>query len=533
MSISKKTKWMPTKTDIENKREVKEMLPTLPPIGPDFIPIMTSFYVDDGAFYGKVAPKGITYDVEEDSLIMSSEQSEIDKDMPGDQRMINLIIKIGNTIDKDIQLTGDAPSLNKNGYMPLLDTQVTIKKSEEYPQGQILFRHYRKSMASKLTLQRDSALPLKQQITIMSQEVLRIMRNSHPDSGEYWKEDISDFAQRMFNSGWDQAMRVRVIKSGITGWFKILGKEINEKIPRYRHRNFMREERDRAKADKKQEWFKSPNLSPEEQPDAVLMVEATPNSEVKHIFEKAIKQSKLKISVREIPGPKYQYQLMATNKTTRMKCPPDTCLMCETKNGGYCRSKEIVYEIKCAECKMKYIGQTGRNAMTRQKEHVDKSKSLDPKIQEQSFMFKHVTENHANNEVKWEMKTKSKHPKNPLNRLVSESWDIANTEIGMSLNSKVEMAKSSLIKPTFISENKKEILDKILISKAIQNNKNKNPKQTSNTEIVDLQPITNANHSENNVTKLRKIFEHIDNTNKTDITKYFNKQPWPNKQNQN
>ena len=97
------------------------------------------------------------------------------------------------------------------------------------------------------------------------------------------------------------------------------------------------------------------------------MGDATPNSEVKHIFEKAIKQSNLKISVREIPGPKYQYQLMATNKNNKMKCPPETCLMCETKNGGFCRSKEIVYEIKCAECKMKYIGQTGRNAMTRQK----------------------------------------------------------------------------------------------------------------------------------------------------------------------
>ena len=55
------------------------------------------------------------------------------------------------------------------------------------------------------------------------------------------------------------------------------------------------------------------------------------------------------------------------------------------------------------------------------------------------------------------MKTKSKYPKNPLNRLVSESWDIANTEIGMSLNSKVEVAKSSLIKPKFISENKKNL----------------------------------------------------------------------------
>ena len=105
-------------------------------------------------------------------------------------------------------------------------------------------------MVSKFTLQRDSALPLKQQITIMSQEVLRIMRNSHPDSGDYWKEDTSDFAQRMFNSGWDKAMRLRVNKSGITGWFKILGKEMNNNIPRYRHRNFMREERDKAKIDK-------------------------------------------------------------------------------------------------------------------------------------------------------------------------------------------------------------------------------------------------------------------------------------------
>ena len=157
---------------------------------------------------------------------MSTAQLKIDENLPPDIRMANIILAIVNTINKDIQLTGDSPSMNKSNYMPLLDTQVTLQKSPEFPAGEIIFRHFRKPMASKLTIQKDSALPQQQKITILTQEVLRIFRNTHHKSGQFWKQDLGDLMQRLFNSGWGEALRIRILKSGIIGWCKILNKRI-------------------------------------------------------------------------------------------------------------------------------------------------------------------------------------------------------------------------------------------------------------------------------------------------------------------
>ena len=268
-----------------------------------------------------------------------------DHETPSDQRMMNMLKDIANTLDPDIVMTGDCPSKNATGKMPLLDCQIWVEHSERFPHGQILFSHYRKPMASKLTIQRTSALPQRQKITILSQEVFRILRNSHPKAGEVWKNDISDFAQRMKNSGWDEETRERVIKQGFTGWIRVLSKEQFQNEPRYRHHDYKRKERDEVKNDKKNNWFKT---SDTDETEAVMMIDATPDSELKTIIEDEIKNTKLKIRVIERPGPKHQYSLMSTNVNERPKCQKP-CMICETKGGGNCRTKSSVYEIVCDE----------------------------------------------------------------------------------------------------------------------------------------------------------------------------------------
>ena len=90
--------------------------------------------------------------------------------------------------------------------------------------------------------------------------------------------------QRLFNSGWGEALRIRILKSGIIGWCKFLNKEFNDGVPRYRHVNYNRAERDQAKQAKKDNWFKSKNL-PADQAKSVLIVDASPGGEIKAIFE--------------------------------------------------------------------------------------------------------------------------------------------------------------------------------------------------------------------------------------------------------
>ena len=91
-------------------------------------------------------------------------------------------------------------------------------------------------------------------------------------------------------------------------------------------------------------------------------------------------ECEIKVAVVERPGPKWKDTMMMTNTTERPECQQkDKCLICNTDKGGNCRKKEIVYELNCPKCQDGYDGQTGRNGLTRGKEHVEKSKSKDPK----------------------------------------------------------------------------------------------------------------------------------------------------------
>ena len=459
---------------------------------------MITFYVDDGFIFGKALPKGIRYNSKTNCLEMSTAQLKLDQNTPPDIRMANIFLAIGNTIDKDIQLTADSPSMNDSNYMPLLDTQVTLQTSTDFPAGEIIFRHYRKPMASKLTIQKDSALPLQQKITILTQEVLRIFRNTHPRSGMFWKKDLGDLMQRLFNSGWDEAMRTRVLKAGIVGWCKILNKEFNEGIPRYRHVTFNRAERDRAKQAKKDNWFKSKNMPEDQQAKSVLIVDASPGGEIKAIFEEEIAKTNLKIRVIERPGSKHQFITMATNENKKPKCLPETCLVCDTEKGGYCRAKEVVYEIACKSCKCVYNGQTGRNAKTRALEHQAKAKSNNPKTQQSSFMYKHQHEDHEGEDQGWNMKVLDRCPKDPLTRLLKESYNISNVEAQYNLNSRVEMAQSNLIRVNFISDSKKEKEDKIKIQQALTKSFNKQIKHKITDEEqtpMEIEPHPSTNQA--------------------------------------
>ena len=143
----------------------------------------------------------------------------------------------------------------------------------------------------------------------------------------------------------------------------------------------------------------------------------------------------------ERPGPKNQFSLLATNRNARPKCEDSECLICTADKGGYCRAKEIVYELKC-ECGMAYDGQTGRNGLTRGREHTDKVKSQDPKKLKESVIDNHQQDEHNGTNTKWQMKVIKRFPKKPLDRQIFESIKILKRPAKDSLNSKVELAKS-------------------------------------------------------------------------------------------
>ena len=94
-----------------------------------------------------------------------------DMNIPPDIRTMKEFIKMGSTINPDIKLTGDCPSLNPTRMMPALDVQLWVEN------GRVQYQHYRKPMANNLVMMRCSAQPEKTKRTSLTQEGIRVLRN--------------------------------------------------------------------------------------------------------------------------------------------------------------------------------------------------------------------------------------------------------------------------------------------------------------------------------------------------------------------
>ena len=150
--------------------------------------------------------------------------------------------------------------------------------------------------------------------------------------------------------------------------------------PLYRAYKWNREERDKQKEEKQNNWF-----SKDGKYDQILMVPATPGGTLKKMIEAETAGSmrRWKIKVVEKPGQKLINAIKCNIKKTKMKpCIGENlkyCMICQNEKGGNCRVKNIVYQMICKDCQQEnktriYFGETQRNGAARSKEHVqDKS----------------------------------------------------------------------------------------------------------------------------------------------------------------
>ena len=79
---------------------------------------------------------------------------------------------IANTVCDFIQVEIDCPSMHQDGLMPILD--LALKMQENY----VTYQYYRKSMANFKVLMAESAMPRKMKRICLTQEVVRILRNT-------------------------------------------------------------------------------------------------------------------------------------------------------------------------------------------------------------------------------------------------------------------------------------------------------------------------------------------------------------------
>ena len=117
---------------------------------------------------------------------------EEDTCLPADKRSLEEILKMGNSINPMIQLTGDCPSNNQNNKMLVLDLQCWMGDD-----GTVWWEHYRKTMTNYLVMLECSAMPNQMKRTTLTQEGVKVLRNCRLDmSWEMKAVHLTDLSAR-------------------------------------------------------------------------------------------------------------------------------------------------------------------------------------------------------------------------------------------------------------------------------------------------------------------------------------------------
>ena len=361
---------------------------------------------------------------------------------------MELFQKIGNGIHKSIKLEIDHPGRHDDEKMPLLDVKVWLEEQENtYQDGRgteskenstarktVMYEHYRKEIASRMTVHERSAIPHNMKRNILTQEVIRILKNCSPTLE--WKkkaEHIEAFSMRMQFSGYPKKFRKEVVKSGLKAYKQMERNDKEGKIPLHRSREWKKKGRERKKRKQKEDWFRK-----NEYHECPIFIPATPGGKLKKELQKKVNESDIKIKIVEKTGYTLKRILQKTSITQKKECGDVECMICRTSDRkGLCRKEGVTYEIQCRECNDKYIGETGRNGHARTREHMNEYKMK----KESSVMWRHCVEKHDSNEQEFKFKIRQVFGEDTTLRQVTEAIEIRREG---SINNKMEWGHTDL-----------------------------------------------------------------------------------------
>ena len=394
---------------------------------------MYTRYVDDSNSAQEELPLGSRW--EEGKVVIREELMEEDRQVPGDLRTARVICDAANSIDDMIKMVFDCPSMHEDGLMPILDLNVNISE-----QGDIHYQFYRKSMAQHLTLLERSAMSMRMKRQAMSQEVLRILRNTKRTVPWSQKaEMLSQFALRMKDSGYSEHIRQEIIEGGVKGYENQLERDLAGVCPLYRPREWDREERDKKKKIKKVAWYKPA--------DTVLFLPPTPRSELSKSMEEILASSPWKVKVIERAGKTVNNQLSSLDPFSMQECGRDNCFVHTTGGKGDCRRPGILYRHVCQapSCTQDGMvvwrwGETSHTAYTRGKKHLEALKTAiesRSKADLDNGLVAHYLEFHEGEEPRFKMDVVEKFER-PMQRQIAEGVAIHRSMDTIVMNSKNE-----------------------------------------------------------------------------------------------
>ena len=135
--------------------------------------------------------------------------AETDNDEPG-VRTAKLLNVIANTLEGDIQLTYDVPSMHSDSKMPVLDLKIWCEENR------VMYTFYKKDISSKYTILKRSALYNNvKRDTCFMEAIRRILHVSECLPWSHTVKHLNDFSNCMMISGYSQVECYHVIAGAI------------------------------------------------------------------------------------------------------------------------------------------------------------------------------------------------------------------------------------------------------------------------------------------------------------------------------
>ena len=363
-------------------------------------------------------------------------------DGPEDEKNMRMVQRIANGIHKSIEVTADYPSRNEDKKVPILDLRVWLARIYDQVTNDapcfLLHEYYHKEVASRAVISARSAVPWQAKRTILTQEILRVLRNCSRRLP--WSEvcaHVETYLARMQYSGYHRRFRTEVVMSALNAYDKMVERDEEGVEPLYRPRGWNEVERAKRRRAKKGDWFKGGD----QRNESVVFVPATPGSELRRRYQKIIQDAKVRIAVAEVPGASLKKRIQKSDPFREKTCrDADVCMVCGDGDGGRCRREGVTYEVKCKGCEGKYIGETSRNAFSRGLEHKAGLTKQDKK----SPLHLHNLERHGGRAPGFEMKVTGVFGGDALKRQVRESVMIQQTPEEELLNRRDEWRQVKL-----------------------------------------------------------------------------------------
>ena len=266
------------------------------------VPEIYTRFKDDIEISIEALEKGST--VIEDKIVVDDIKKEVDTDKTDTKVTMEVIQKIANSINPMVKLTIDTPCNYEDGKLPVLDVKVDVNEKED---NRIDFEFVEKPTKDPRVILASSALSHSQKRTIMTQECLRRLRNTKIELGpEVQRKHLNLFMLRLKNSGYSTKFRKEILNSALNAFEKMVADDKAGVKPLYRSKTWNFEDRQRAKLNKKHNWWNKD--SSKVQYKSVLFITPTPGgvlaSQLRKREEELNRQSGERIKIVERGGMK-------------------------------------------------------------------------------------------------------------------------------------------------------------------------------------------------------------------------------------